>query len=149
MAHICEWPGCTAEVKADWRPLCYRHWLESQRVADDEAPEQESQPTPSRAEPGHPAPSQSPQIDFGAEIRKALDQMVRSGEIEFGNETEAPSGPSRQPPPPAGEDDETRFERWLEARENRARRDQEEKSFRERVTKKLEQKPRWFEPWRP
>lgn len=148
MAHLCEWPGCGHVVKADWRPFCYRHWLELTTMSDQEPADQEQASTPSqRPESRNPAPA--PSIDFGAEIRRALDSMIESGEIEFGTETPS-SQPARPSAPPAPqEDDETRFERWLEARENRSRRDQEEKAFRERVTKSLDRKPRWFEPWRP
>jgi hypothetical protein len=113
----------------------------------DNPPEPEQNPNPQpRQESARATPAPAPSLDIGAEIRKALDSMVESGEIEFG--TDAGPAPSRPAAIP-NEDEETRFERFLAARDAKNSRDSEEKAFRDRVTKQLDKKPRWWEPWRP
>jgi hypothetical protein len=151
MAHICAWPGCQRVVKADWIPLCYRHQLESREMGDQQPPDPEertSPPQPRQESRSNPPSAPATGFDIGAEIRKALDAMVQGGEIEFG--TEEQSAPQRNwAGPIPNEDEETRFERFLAARDAKNNRDSEEKAFREKVTKQLDRKPRWFEPWRP
>jgi hypothetical protein len=118
-------------------------------MADDQPPDEEGtsppQPRSESRQNARPEAGGAPAIDFGAEVRKALDGMIQGGEIEIGTE---------QPPEPRRnwggvEDDEARCERWRATREAKNKTDTEEKAFRDRITKKLDAKPRWHQPWRP